>query len=218
MTIAATAVIASLISCCSPSLSIVASFSPGCRRTFYRRQRTTYLNHNVVTIIEDETSYPVRIHHEGHTSTIFVRNDEPILHALERQSIVASSSMSIPNECRRGNCLTCSSRVVITVGSSGAKQNSALLANVNNGLSQTVASELTNCGIILTCCSFITGPGVELELDQNDNVWDLIYRRRICPSSTSVRLEAQARLLRRVDEDNVDTWKRKMEEKWNTEE
>ena len=58
---------------------------------------------------------------------------------------------------------------------------------------------------------------MESELDQNDNVWDLIYRRRICPSSTTARLEAQARLLRRVDEDNVDTWKRKMEENWDSE-
>ena len=105
MTIAAT-IFLLIISCCSPLLSLVASFSP--QRRNHRRQ-TTCLNQNVY---EEETgSYPVKIHHEGHTATIYVRNDEPILHALERQSIVASSSMSIPNECRRGNCLTCSSRV-----------------------------------------------------------------------------------------------------------
>jgi len=216
MTIAAT-IFLLIISCCSPLLLLVTSFSP--QRRNHRRQ-TTCLNQNVY---EEETGYPVQIHQEGHTATIYVRNDEPILHALERQSIVASSSMSIPNECRRGNCLTCSSRVVIPNNNNNEglavarQQKNALLANVNNGLSQTVASEVTNSGIILTCCSYITGPGVESELDQNDNVWDLIYRRRICPSSTTARLEAQARLLCRVDEDNVDTWKRKMEENWDSE-
>ena len=89
--------------------------------------------------------------------------------------------------------------------------------NVNNGLSQTVASELVDSGIILTCCSFITGPGVELELDQNDDVWDLIYRRRIFTLSTAAGLEAHARLLQRVDEDNAEKWKRMMDENWNTE-
>ena len=72
-------------------------------------------------------------------------------------------------------------------------------------------------GIILICCSFITGPGVELELDQNDDVWDLIYQRRICPLLTAACLEAHARLLQRVNKDNVEKWKRKRDENWNTE-
>jgi ferredoxin len=192
---------------------------------------------------DDDEGYPVRIHHQGHSATIFVRRDEPILQALERQSLFsnrygdrgeeeedgggggggesttargASSSSSslalshIPHECRRGNCLTCSSRVA---PSSDVRH---VLANVNNGLSPTVASELAGSGFILTCCSYVTGPGVVLELDQNDQVWDMVYRRRICNDADSklLAMEAQARLLRRVDESNVGKWKRKMEENW----
>ena len=80
-----------------------------------------------------------------------------------------------------------------------------------------MASSLTKSGYILTCCSYITGPGVVLELDQNDKVWDIMYRKRICDDdiddTKQMVLEAQARLLRKVDEENLDKWKRKIEEK-----
>lgn len=185
---------------------------------------------------ELDIGYPVQIIHQGHTSTIFVRKGEPILHALERQSTSSSNKISIhpqhssgvvelgvcseeeretsslaisyiPNECRRGNCLTCSARL----GSSTSEQNN-IHANVNNGLSPTVDTDLTQLGYILTCCSFVTGPGVTLELEQNDDVWDAVYRRRICNTeSMQLGMEAQARLLRRVDEENVGRWKRRME-------
>lgn len=185
-------------------------------------------------------SYPVQIHHQGHVVTINVREHEPILQALERQSTVSNkiscdheshndglggssdiarhkSSLAlshIPHECRRGNCLTCSSRILTPRDS----QNN-ILPNVDNGLSPTVASELTKSGYILTCCSYVTGPGVVLELDQNEEVWDAVYRKRICnKDSEQVAMEAQARLLRRVDEENVGNWKRRIEENWETSE
>jgi len=173
---------------------------------------------------QEQQSYPVQVRHQGHIATISVRENEPILQALERQSTFSKgkgerngtnwgkSSLAlsnIPHECRRGNCLTCSSRIVNTSNT----QN--VLANVDHGLSPTVASELKRAGYLLTCCSFVTGPGVVLELDQNDSVWDLVYRQRICnPNSKQIATEAQARLLRRVDEENLGKWKRRMEENW----
>ena len=180
-------------------------------------------------------SYPVQVNHQGHIATISVREGEPILQALERQSTLSNKSKNdesakteqkdgnsslalsqIPHECRRGNCLTCSSRIVESNSNgSGSDATQNILANVDNGLSPTVASELTNSGHILTCCSYVTGPGVVLELDQNDEVWDIVYKQRICNTdSKQIALEAQARLLRRVDEKNVGKWKSKMEKKW----
>jgi len=175
-----------------------------------------------------DQEYPVKIQHQGHSATIFVHENEPILQALERQSAFSthcptvdvdggtdssdeSSSLAlsdIPHECRRGSCLTCSSRIV-----QSNSQN--ILANVDSGLAPTVASALAESGFILTCCSYVTGPGVVLELDQNDLVWDMVYRQR--PSdegSKQAALEGQARLLRRVDEKNVGEWKSRMEENW----
>ena len=107
--------------------------------------------------------------------------------------------------------IACTARLVPTTANHD--QNNNIQANVNNGLSPTVETELTQLGYILTCCSFVTGPGVALELDQNNNAWDAVYRRRICNNIESIQLgiEAQARLLRRVDEENVGRWKKRME-------
>ena len=216
-----------------------------------------YINHSIEERGEhDVAGYPVQVHHQGHSATIFVRKNEPILQALERQSTFSNgnshsaknqyeeetveninrevmkgeetttftSSLAlshIPHECRRGNCLTCSSRVISkTTNSNSANDNAHntnILASIDNGLSPTMASSLTKSGYILTCCSYVTGPGVVLELDQNDKVWDIMYRKRICDDdiddTKQMVLEAQARLLRKVDEENLDKWKRKIEEK-----
>ncbi len=163
---------------------------------------------------QDTISYPVQIIHQGHKTTINVHENEPILQALERQSTIvdgrdqmALALSNIPHECRRGNCLTCASR---TVESTTSDDNN-LVANADNGLSPTVSSELTKSGYVLSCCSYVKGPGVVLELDQNNEVWDVVYRQRLCDNDTKqVALEAQARLLRRVDEENVGKWKNKM--------
>lgn len=162
---------------------------------------------------QDTRSYPVQIIHQGRKTTINVHENEPILQALERQSTIADGRdqkalalSNVPHECRRGNCLTCASRAVKSTTS-----DNNLVANVDNGLSPTISSELTKSGYVLTCCSYVTGEGVVLELDQNNEVWDVVYKQRLCDGDTKqVALEAQARLLRRVDEENVDKWKDKM--------
>lgn len=239
--------------CSSPSTStklqprrVSSPFRPS-TTYYYRGSSRTYSHLNMNDATELEFGYPVQITHHGHTTSIFVRKEEPILHALERQSTTTTttsvnkiksthphssigrqgeecssddmmeeqhSSLAlshIPNECRRGNCLTCTARLVPTTANHD--QNNNIQANVNNGLSPTVETELTQLGYILTCCSFVTGPGVALELDQNNNAWDAVYRKRICNNIESMQLgiEAQARLLRRVDEENVGRWKKRME-------
>ena len=171
------------------------------------------------------TSYPVRVIHQGHETTINVYRDEPILQALERQSTIAAAGNDqlslalshVPHECRRGNCLTCASKIAAD-NTNNMQEDSNLIANVDNGLSPTISSELTKSGYVLTCCSYVTGPGVVLELDQNNEIWDAVYRQRLCDGDTKqVALEAQARLLRRVDEENVGRWRNKMEKVWSEE-
>jgi hypothetical protein len=223
-----------------PSLTVAGrhNLRPSTEYRFSLRNHSQSIMNDATEVEIEESGYPVQITHLGHTATIFVRKDESILNALERQSSSAltnvathshpsdarngecsSSEMEekksslalshIPNECRRGNCLTCSARLVVTTNH---EKNNNVHANIDNGLSPTIDTELTQLGYILTCCSYITGPGVTLELDQNNNAWDAIYRRRICNNESSqLGMEAQARLLRRVDEENVGRWKRRME-------
>ena len=55
-----------------------------------------------------------------------------------------------------------------------------------------------------------------MELDQNNEAWDVVYKQRLCDGDTKqVALEAQARLMRRVDEENVEKWKSKMKKVWS---
>ena len=43
-----------------------------------------------------------------------------------------------------------------------------------------------------------------MELDQNNEVWDAVYRQRLTDGDMKqVALEAQARMWRRADEENV---------------
>ena len=157
---------------------------------------------------QGEITYPVEIHHQGHTATIHVRANEPILQALERQSSSSKSSSlglsAIPHECRRGNCLTCASRLLTEESRNNIK------ANVNNGLSPTMSRDLTKSGFILTCCSYITGPGVTLEIEQNEEIWDKVYRKRF-DNVEQLGMEVRARAQRRLDEKNVGRWKERME-------
>ena len=164
-------------------------------------------------MIDEDDGYDVQIYHQGIQYTIFVRRNESILEALERQTILVPLS-HIPHECRRGNCLTCSAKVRSPKKTNTRDSHANILANVDNGLSPMVSSELAKSDYILPCSSYITGSGVVLELDQNDKAWDLIYRKRIHNIDTErLVLEAQAKLLRSVDEDNIHKFKVKIEEK-----
>ena len=184
---------------------------------------SSYLQNNddLDDIIKEEDGHDVQIYHQGIQYTIFVRRNESILEALERQTILVPLS-HIPHECRRGNCLTCSAKVRSSKSNNSDDKTSTttpqhhtnIVANVDNGLSPTISSELAKSDYILTCSSYITGQGVVLELDQNDKAWDLIYRKRIHNIDTErLVLEAQAKLLRSVDEDNINKWKVKTEGK-----
>ncbi|KAL7478381.1 hypothetical protein ACHAW6_004148 [Cyclotella cf. meneghiniana] len=163
---------------------------------------------------KDGLTYPLQITHQGLTKIIHVEENESILQALERQSLGCTSSLglsNIPHDCRRGNCLTCASRLISAEHS--AQTN--LRANVNNGLSPALSSDLRKNGFVLTCCSYITGPGVSLELEQNYELWDMVYRSRHSDVE-QIGMEARARLLRRVDEENIGKWKKRMEKIWDS--
>jgi ferredoxin len=163
---------------------------------------------------KDGPTYPIQITHQGLTKIIHVEENESILQALERQSLACAPGLglsNIPHDCRRGNCLTCASRLISTEHS--AQTN--LRANVNNGLSPALSSDLRKNGFVLTCCSYVTGPGVSLELEQNDELWDMVYRSRHSDVG-QIGMEARARLLRRVDEENLGKWKKRMEKVWDS--
>lgn len=200
--------------------SCVQSFSPGTISVHGRRRCTSQLpSSNKSHEYQDETiTYPVQIRHQGHTATIHVQQNEPILHALERQASSTTSSCneeinalglsSIPHECRRGNCLTCTSRLLSTNNDNNTSNN--IQPNVNTGLTPAMDRELNKSSFVLTCCSYITGPGVILELEQNEAIWDEVYRARF-DNMDRLGAEMVALQQRRVDEKNVGRWRERME-------
>lgn len=167
---------------------------------------------------EDDTiAYPVTVRHQGHVATIHVRENEPILHALERQSITTSLGLSnIPHQCRRGNCLTCAAHLTSSEEEEEDEEestnyNNNIQANVNTGLTPSIDRELTSNNYILTCCSYITGPGITLELEQNEIVWDRVYRERVVENMGVLGMEMRAKQKRGVDERDVGRWRKRME-------
>jgi hypothetical protein len=69
---------------------------------------------------------------------------------------------------------------------------------------------LTRNGYILTCCSYITGPGISLEIEQNEQVWERVYKSRF-DNIHEIGMEVRARQMRKADERNVGKWKKSME-------
>jgi ferredoxin len=135
-------------------------------------------------------------------------DDDDAATAIAIGSVGNLAFSHVPHDCRRGTCLTCSSR---TMDGCDIRH---VMSNVNDGLAETISSYLERTGIVLTCCSYVTGPGVVLELDVNDDVWDMVHRRRTYdePDTETLGMEARARLFRRIDEGDVNGWRRRTED------
>ena len=102
------------------------------------------------------TEWDVKVKFDGKDETISVPESETLLDALINAGIDA------PYSCRTGLCTECAARV--TEG----------LDNV--ALQPSVTEEKTTAkGFVLTCASNVTGPGVVLELDQGDAMYDSQY-------------------------------------------
>lgn len=76
-----------------------------------------------------------------------------------------------------------------------------------DGLSPHVSREVANRGYILTCSSHVVGDGLKLELGENHNVWDDIYRGRLVDDTAQfVGRAAMAKVIRESDERNIKRW------------
>jgi hypothetical protein len=68
-------------------------------------------------------------------------------------------------------------------------------------------------GYVLTCSSSIHGNGVHLELGENHQVWDDMYRMRVQDEDARrIAREAMARVIRKAAERNVEEWTEETEE------
>ena len=135
---------------------------------------------------------------EGRKKEIIAKSDETILAALERSGF----QMQAPHDCRRGNCLTCSGKLL-----SGPKD------SLKEERNTFLPSEASQKGIILTCCSSVVGPGLCIELCQNTEAWKIAYQDRYINEDTRrIGQEASAKVMRTFAEQHPEKWIETVEE------
>ena len=143
----------------------------------------------------------VEISHEGRTASVFVQPHETILMALERSRSSLSMS-SLPFDCQRGNCLTCSGLV---------KEGSSSIVRGDDGLAPAVGDNLRKKGFVLTCSSYVVGEGVKIELGQNEAAWTETYQTQPESGMPDMGNAAAAKALRLAAEKDVPKWARDTE-------
>ena len=175
---------------------------------------------------ERKKTYTVNISFESKNTTITVNENESILNALERNkasslsspsqssddngkngNLHLSSLSSLPQECRRGNCLTCAAMHL-------PQSNQDSVITVDDGLSPFVRDMVDRKGYVQTCSSYVVGDNVSLELGVCHDVWDTIWGTNSNDNEFKgerIRNEAMAKCIRKVDEKNLARWAEKTE-------
>ncbi|GFH61863.1 hypothetical protein CTEN210_18339 [Chaetoceros tenuissimus] len=146
-------------------------------------------------------SYSVKLTHQSKTINVQIPSNQTILQALESQNVKDALSLpDLPQDCRRGNCLTCSSRIL---------QNKQGVVLQNDGLSPSMAQRIENENIVLTCSSFVKGEGIHLELGVCDDVWREMYGSSVPYEDLEgerIVQDAVAKAMRLAGEKNFNKW------------
>jgi ferredoxin len=164
---------------------------------------------------QQQHGHTIQVMYEGRSCAVFVKNDETILAALEREQVSDRLSLPnhmIPSDCRRGNCLTCTGKLVNVQQPSSHLRQSHSSVVTDDGLAPSVSEFLKEAGFVVTCSSRVVGDGVQLVLGENHNVWMGLYQERIENDHTQIiGWAAMARTRRMGDERNVPRWKKETE-------
>lgn len=172
---------------------------PSTSQTFTHLHQSSNSNSNSNTQQEKVKTYHVKLTHDSKTISVQIPANQTILQALELQNVKDALSLpDLPQDCRRGNCLTCSSKLL----------HGKTVLN-NDGLSPSQALKLQQQNITLTCCSFVQQEGVHLELGVCDTVWREMYGSSI-PfedlEGEQLLNDAVAKAMRVAGEKNFNKW------------
>lgn len=150
---------------------------------------------------DNNQEYAVQVSYEGQSCEILVQPHETLLAAMERTGAADRLSLpSLPSDCRRGNCLTCSGR-----HAKGSNESS--LVRGDDGLSPHMSREVQRAGYLLTCSSFVVGNGLKVQLGENEQVWENMYRNRLEDErAVHIGRVAKARVIRKAAESNIPKW------------
>ena len=146
--------------------------------------------------------YELSVIVNGKEQQIIARSNESVLTALERSGL----HIQPPNDCRRGNCLTCCGRIL-----SGAKD--SLKETPDTFLSHEAQQE----GLFLSCSSSVVGNGLRIELGRNQDAWKIMFRDRFTNKKTEkIGQEASAKVMRSFAEKYPEKWLHDLEKTFDT--
>ena len=153
---------------------------------------------------QPKQSYSVQVSYEGRSCSIDVERDETILTAMERAGAPDTLGVpSLPYDCRKGNCLTCTGRHT-------PQSNPLSLAttmDTSDGLSPHMSHQVNTAGYVLTCCATVVGPGVQLNLGKNEEAWKMMHQTRLQDDeATQIHQQSLARVMRLRAEQNIPRW------------
>jgi hypothetical protein len=70
-----------------------------------------------------------------------------------------------------------------------------------------MAQQVEEAGFVLTCSSYVSGPGLQLELGQNDDAWQQLWSRHFQGEEVqSTARAAVARVMRFRAERHLEMW------------
>eukprot|EP00639_Heterosigma_akashiwo_P000626 CAMPEP_0194585408 /NCGR_PEP_ID=MMETSP0292-20121207/17743_1 /TAXON_ID=39354 /ORGANISM="Heterosigma akashiwo, Strain CCMP2393" /LENGTH=138 /DNA_ID=CAMNT_0039440867 /DNA_START=138 /DNA_END=554 /DNA_ORIENTATION=- len=108
--------------------------------------------------LDPSKTWEIELTLDGVTKMVTVSEADCVLEAAEK---VFDDP---PFSCRNGVCTTCSCRIV--EGKEGENYKLAV-----HGLGETALSQ----GFTMSCQTHVTGPGVKIELNQYDTVYEMQY-------------------------------------------
>jgi hypothetical protein len=70
-----------------------------------------------------------------------------------------------------------------------------------------MSREVQRAGYLLTCSSFVVGNGLKVQLGENEQVWENMYRNRLEDErAVHIGRVAKARVIRKAAESNIPKW------------
>jgi len=212
------------IGVCVGLLAIPANALLGSSRIINRMASVEALYSNNVDL-DSPPSTKIKVLYENRWYMIDATDGESILAALEKARASPNHSLPpIPNECRKGNCLTCAARVI----PSSSKKKLGQIYHVEDGLNPQLSQEIHKNGYILTCSSFVSstennnkgneedGQALALEIGCHDKAWAYTFSdRHSSIDAENIRMASRARAIRKASEQNVRKWKQQTEQNMN---
>jgi len=154
--------------------------------------------------------WPVEIIDEGRSCQVLVSENQPLLEAFEM------AGLKQLYDCRRGNCLSCSTKMFPS-----STQNYVTEVETEKGAIVTdtfLCNEAKEQGFLLSCCSYVKGPGLKLELNKSDEAWYVQYVQRLDgDEAKTARLFARAKSMRIYSEKNIHAWIKNLEKSFSKE-